>query len=82
MTTVEVLEGQTIFDIAMQEYGNHLCVFTLREDAPFLIPDLNALLTPCQLVRIRTDLSQVPDARVKLVAHYKKNSIKVISNAQ
>jgi hypothetical protein len=81
MKTVTVLEGQTIWDIAMQEYGNHLCVFTLRDDNLFAIQDLNASIPSGYTLKIRTDLGTVIGARFKIAKHYADNGIKVISNA-
>ena len=76
-----VIDGQTIFDVAMQEYGNHLCVFILQKDNLFWISDLNSVLIGQTQLKIRKNLAEVEGARPKIVAHYATNGIKVISNA-
>jgi len=44
--TIYTLSGQTIWDIAVQEYGTLEAVFQLQGDNALVIPDLNTVLTP------------------------------------
>jgi len=42
MYTQRISEGQTIFDLAIQEYGDPSAVFKLMADNPGKLPDLEA----------------------------------------
>lgn len=52
MDTIIVLHDQTIYDIAVNVYGNIQGVFWLMQDNPTLIPDLDTDLAPGTVLKI------------------------------
>lgn len=55
MKTVAIQDGQTIYDLALQEYGCIEGVMLLMEDNSDLVPDLNADPVAGSLFQIRED---------------------------
>ncbi len=53
--TIHIEEGQSIWDIAIQEYGDPMEAWTILEDNPATLTDLNTDLTPAMLLKIRVD---------------------------
>ncbi|MEZ5017339.1 MAG: hypothetical protein R2800_09830 [Flavipsychrobacter sp.] len=75
--TITSEEGQTIYDIAMQEYADYVGVYVLMKDNA-VITDLNHNLAPGTKLLIR----QSPDVNDKeLMEHFRANKIKVNSRA-
>lgn len=48
-------EGQSIWDIAVQEYADPMAVWTVLKDNPGTLTDLNTDLTPGMQLKIRVD---------------------------
>lgn len=57
--SIKILDGQSIFDIAKQEYGNIECVWQLVKDNPG-IGSINTTLVPGSIINIQKDKSKVP----------------------
>lgn len=53
MRIIEVQHGQSIWDIALQEYGSVEAVFTLISDNPDVLTDLDVDLMPGQKLLIK-----------------------------
>lgn len=53
--TIRSEAGQTIWDIAIQEYGDVMMAWTILEDNATIFPDLNTDPPPNSELNIRTD---------------------------
>ena len=67
---------QTIWDIAMQEYGSVEQVFQLMADNPEVVPNLATNLAAGQLTVIRN-----PPVNSPVLDYMKRNKIKPVSDA-
>ena len=67
-------EGQTIWDIAVQEYGDVMMAWTILEDNPVALTDLNTDLIPGSWLKIRKE--PVEDDK-ELMNHFRNNQIYV-----
>ena len=56
-----VTDGQTLFDIAIQQYGSLEGIVPLREDNPELIPSIDTRLNPGDDLKIRTEFTELDD---------------------
>lgn len=54
MKKVVIAQSQTIYDIAIQEYGSVDAVFSLAADNPTVVTNLNDALAPGTTVYIKT----------------------------
>lgn len=68
--TVQILDRQTIWDIAIQEYGSVDGVFKLMNDNPEKVPSLDANLIPGDFLKILSG----PTDNVNL-DYYRKNNL-------
>lgn len=76
---VEVFEGQTLIDIAIQEYGCYEGVMLLLKDNAIRIADdLNAGL----VLMVRDEVPELNAINRAVAAFYKANGIKVNTNWQ
>ena len=75
---ITVLDQQTIFDIAVQEYGNIEHSHIILEDNPHIL-NFNNSLTPGEILRIRPDTTTFNNETRKNIKYYKENSIKVVT---
>ena len=57
--SIKIIDGQSIFDVAKQEYGNIECVWQLVKDNPG-IGSINTTLVPGSIINIQKDKSKVP----------------------
>ena len=71
---ITVQERQTIFDIAIQEYGSVEGVFLLWKDNPDKIPSFTQQLVPGTKLNIIS-----PPINQAIVGYYEKNTIKPAS---
>lgn len=67
---ITVLERQTIWDVAIQEYGSAQAVFQLLIDNNKII-DLNADITAGEALKIKSDAIEVKIQREFEARHYK-----------
>ena len=74
---VEILDGQTIFDIAKQEYGNVECVWQLVDDNPAVITSLNVALVPGSKLNIQADKTKVVGYAKEVVEYLKVRGSKL-----
>jgi len=69
--------GQTIFDIAIQEYGSTNEIFQIIKDNSEIFDNgITTILDPGTLLNIRNDLKL---SKPRIAAYYKKKGIKVSS---
>jgi hypothetical protein len=74
MYEVLVEAGQSVYDIAVQEYADVSGVWLLLADNPTQCPDLNATLVPGAKIAIR----QFPNVSdVELMNYFRNNKIQV-----
>ncbi len=74
MTEITTESGQTIWDIAVQEYGDVMAAWIIQEDNPSLFPDLNTDPPGNTKVKIREDYE---DGDKELVNHFKLKDITI-----
>jgi hypothetical protein len=72
--TIKIQAGQSIYDIAMQEYADVSGVWLLMKDNPMECPDLNTALVPGASLIIRQD-AVVADR--ELMNYFRTNKIQV-----
>jgi hypothetical protein len=53
--TIKIQAGQSIYDVAMQEYADVSGVWMLMQDNPIQCPDLNTALVPGASLIIRQE---------------------------
>lgn len=66
--------GQTLLDVAVQEYGDASSVVMLMQDNATALPDINADLAPGTALSIRST-PEVADA--ELMSYFRQNKIRV-----
>lgn len=72
---ITVEQGQSVWDIALQEYGSVSEVFRLLADNPQLTSGLNTQLAAGQKLQIQRTPSGLPDA--DLVEVFRRNQVKI-----
>jgi hypothetical protein len=72
MKTVIVVEGQTIYDIAIKEYGGYEGVFILLEDNSL---DLTTVLTAGDKILVRNVVPELTDNNVLIADYFKANRL-------
>ena len=78
MNEIRTFAGQTIFDIAIQEFGSTNEVFQIIKDNSEIFDNgITTILIPGTLLKIRNDLKL---SKPRIAAYYKKKGIKVSSN--
>ena len=80
MRSVSVFEGQTIYDIAIQEYGCFEAVFLLLEDNVGLTLDTE--LINKQQLNIRNEVPELTETNKQIVEIFKQKNIKPNSGYQ
>lgn len=77
MKSIKAAEGQTIYDIAIKEYGCFEGVFLVCEDNGFT---LTTELVPMQDILIREEVPEYTDSNTQIVDYFKANGLKPNSN--
>ena len=78
MKKIRTFAGQTIFDIAVQEYGSTDEVFQIiNENTEVFLNGITTIIIPGTVLKIRNDLKL---SKPRIAAYYKKKGIKVSSN--
>ncbi|MFM2385677.1 MAG: hypothetical protein RL660_434 [Bacteroidota bacterium] len=72
--TILTEAGQSIWDIAIQEYGDASAVWHILDDNPTLVPDLNVVLDVGSAVEIQTQPSVTDN---ELMQFFRSNKIAV-----
>lgn len=70
-------EGQTIWAIALQEYGGLDGVYLLQADNPDIIRDLNAALDAGTSLKIRTSITKNEVENYDIAQHFRENGVRV-----
>lgn len=71
---VKSIDGQTIFDIALQQYGCFEGVFLIMEDNPTI--NLNTVLQPETEIKIKDILPELNADNKRVVQLYTQNNVK------
>lgn len=78
MPTVRIISeyAQTIYDVAIENYGSAEGVFALMADNPDVIPDLNMILPPGSKLQIKT-----PPVNEEMYQYLKGNKLRIATGA-
>lgn len=76
MKSIKALEGQTIYDIAIKEYGCFEGVFVVCEDNGL---SLVSELIPGQTILIREPVPELTDTNVQIASYFAVNKVGVNS---
>lgn len=79
---VILLTGQTLYDLAIQEYGHTDGLWLILEDNPGIASDLSSVPAPGTLVNIRLDVPELSDNNRLIAAEFARRGQKVASGAQ
>lgn len=74
---INIEQGQTIWDVAIQEYGDAMKAWIVLEDNSGVLTDLNTDLLPSMKLNIRTEI-EVEDR--ELMKYFRTNKIHVNCN--
>lgn len=77
MATITVSDGQTLIDIAIQQYGCYEGVFDLIKDNEGL--GLSSQLVAGQVLNIKDEVPTYNDNNVAIALHFRVNKIRVNS---
>ncbi len=79
---VILLTGQTIYDLAVQEYGHTDGVFLLLEDNPELIGEWGDVPQAGTKVLVRLEVPELSDDNRAIAAEFARREQKVVSGFQ
>lgn len=74
MNSIKVFEGQTIYDIVIQEYGCFEAIFLLLEDNSSL--NIDSELTAGQSLNIRSEVPEITADNINVIQYFKTKNIK------
>lgn len=74
---INIEQGQTIWDVAIQEYGDAMKAWIVLEDNSGVLTDLNTDLLPSMKLNIRTEI-EIEDR--ELMKYFRTNKIHVNCN--
>lgn len=72
-----ISDGQNLYDVSIQRYGSVAALFTLMEDNPELIPNINAKFKPGDVLKIRTEFTELDDVDQENQRLFRTKDIKV-----
>lgn len=78
---VRVMSGQTLADVAVQEYGHMDGVWLLLEDNPGLVADLGEVPAPGTVVNVRVDVPELGPGSRETAEALKRYGQKVATGA-
>lgn len=79
MKEVILLTGQTVYDLAVQEYGHTDGVFLLIEDNPSLIGEWGDVPHAGTKVLVRLEVPELSDDNKAIAAEFARREQKVVS---
>lgn len=82
MKEVILLTGQTVYDLAVQEYGHTDGVFLLLEDNPELIGEWGDVPQAGTKVLVRLEIPELSDDNKAIVAEFARKEQKVVSGIE
>jgi hypothetical protein len=74
---ITVADGQTIWAIALQEYGGLDGVYLLQADNPDVIRDLNEVLEAGAVLKIRAIITKTDVENLDIALHFRENGVRV-----
>lgn len=80
MKVVKLAYGQTLYDLAVQEYGHTDGFFVILEDNPGIVQDLADVPAPGTEVMIR-DVPVINDDNRSIAAEIKRKERRVVSGS-
>jgi hypothetical protein len=81
MKEVTLLTGQTLYDVAVQEYGHTDGIWLLLEDNPGIVSDLSSVPAPGTVVNIRLQVPELSADNQAIAAEFARRGQKVASGA-
>ncbi|MEY4927425.1 MAG: hypothetical protein RI894_1861 [Bacteroidota bacterium] len=75
--SIIVADGQTIWAIAIQEYGGLDGVYLLQTDNPDIIRDLNEVLEAGAVLKIRANISKTDVENFDIAQHFRENGVRI-----
>lgn len=76
-----LLTGQTLYDVAVQEYGHSDGLWLLLEDNPGIVSDLSSVPAPGTVLNIRLQVPELSATNRAIAAEYARNRQRVVSGA-
>ena len=72
-----VADGQSIWAIAVQEYGGLDGVYLLQADNPDIVRDLNETLEAGAVLKIRKSIAKSDVENYDIAQHFRENGVRV-----